>query len=293
MSAAITPPPAARFVRFSADEYHADPCPVPSLSASIASVLDSESPLHAWSRHPRLGGVQRPPTKAFDRGTLSHALLLGAGKDVEVIEADDFRTNAAKAARDEAREAGKVPVLIADYAEAKHTAAKLRERFTALGIVLDGESELTALWAERARNGRDVQCRGMMDHLLLSSLRILDLKSIRSAKPDMCRKHVEQYGYAIQRAAYVSAVEKIVPELAGRVDFVFVFYELEPPYAVTPMRLSGAFREIGARAWKRSVDRWEECLRTNTWPGYADEIISVEPSGWALTRDMEPDEEVA
>lgn len=289
MSAAVSNTFENRFVRISDDEYHADPCAFPSLSSSIANVLDQESALHAWARHPRLGGIKRRPTKSMDHGSLSHALLLGSGKEVEIIDAKDYRTNAAKERRDEAEKTGRIPVLVADYAEAKRTAMKLRERFNELGIVLDGESELTALWTETARNGHAVQCRGMLDHVKLPV--IYDLKSIRSAKPDVCRKHIESYGYAVQRAAYVSAVERIKPELAGRVDFIFVFYELEPPHAVTPMRLSGAFRELGTRAWKRSVNRWEWCLRNSAWPAYADGIISVEPSTWALTKDTEREEE--
>lgn len=288
MSAAVSnndPRFETRFVRLTAEEYFADPCEVPALSASIAHVLDSESPLHAWTRHPRLGGMKRAPTKSMDRGSLSHALLLGEGKDVAVIDAKDFKTKAAQTERDEAREAGLIPVLSADYESAKKTAIVLRDRFADLGIVLDGESELTALWTESAFNGSTVQCRGMIDHLKLP--RIYDIKSIRSANPAVCRRHIETYGYALQRAAYVSAVERIRHELAGRVDFVFVFYELEPPYAVTPLRLSGAFRQIGERGWKRAVDRWEACLRTDRWPGYADEIISLEPSPWTLSRDMD------
>lgn len=289
MSAAVSQKFENRFVQLTSDEYFADPCATPSLSSSIAHVLDTESPLHAWSRHPRLGGVKRAPTKSMDNGSLSHALLLGAGKEFEVIDAADYRTNAAKAARDAAREAGKLPVLADDLKVAEATAGELRKRFADLGIVLDGDRELTAIWTETASNGATVQCRGMMDHLKLP--RIYDIKSIRSANPTICRKHVESYGYATQHAAYVSAVERIKPELAGRIEFIFVFYELEPPFAVTPVRLSGVFRQLGDRAWKRSVDRWEACLRTNTWPAYADEIIDLEPSGWALSKDMERDEQ--
>lgn len=285
MAALASPKFESRLARFTAEEYFADPCVVPALSASIAHVIDTESPLHAWARHPRLGKYARPPTKALDNGSLSHALLLGEGKDVDVVDAKDWRTKAAQTTRDEAREAGRIPVLKDDYAEAKATADTLRQRFADLGIALDGESEPTALWVETARNGFEVQCRGMIDHLNLP--RVLDIKSIRSANPAMCRKHVESYGYAIQRAAYVSAIEKIRPDLAGRVDFIFVFYELTPPFAVTPVRLNGAFRELGERGWRRAVDRWEECLRTNRWPSYADEIIELEPSPWTLGRDMD------
>lgn len=274
-----------RFARFTGDEYFADPCKVPSLSSSIANVLDGVSPLHAWSQHPKFGGVSRAPTKALDNGSLSHALLLGAGKDIVVVDAPDFRTNAAKEKRDAARAVGKLPVLLVDYEAACVTAGILRGRFKDLGIVLDGESETAALWTETAANGAQVQCRGMMDHLKLPT--VYDLKSARSAHPEAIRRHVESYGYALQRAAYVSAIEHIRPELAGRVDFVFVFYELEPPFAVTPVRLSGAFRQLGERAWRRAVNRWEECLRTNAWPGYAEGVIEVEPTQWALMKDMD------
>lgn len=274
-----------RFAHLTSEAYFAEPCAVPALSASIANVLDTESPLHAWARHPKFGGTSRAPTKALDNGSLSHALLLGTGKDIEIIDAADYRTKAAQTARDEARDAGRLPVLIADYRDALATADKLRQRFADLGIVLDGESEIAALWTETASNGAKVQCRGMLDHMKLPV--VYDIKSIRSANPEMCRKHIENYGYAIQREAYVSAIERIRPELAGRVDFIFVFYETESPFAVTPIRLPGSFRELGRRGWRRSVDTWERCLRTNTWPSYADGIIEVEPSPWTLARDME------
>jgi len=35
---------------YTADVYHADPCPKPSLSASIAHILCSQSPAHARAR---------------------------------------------------------------------------------------------------------------------------------------------------------------------------------------------------------------------------------------------------
>jgi hypothetical protein len=35
-------------------DYHADPCPEPSLSAHIAALLCARSPRHAWAAHPKL-----------------------------------------------------------------------------------------------------------------------------------------------------------------------------------------------------------------------------------------------
>src|SRR5262245_50563917 len=58
-------------------EYLADPCPAPSLSASIAHILLSQSPRHAWEAHPRLNPHYEPEeAEAFDLGTAAHAYLL-------------------------------------------------------------------------------------------------------------------------------------------------------------------------------------------------------------------------
>lgn len=273
-------------------KYHADDLGVdrPTLSASIAHVLETCSPLHAHAKHPRLGGLVREPKDWHDHGSLSHRLLLGRGAEVEVVEAPDWRTKAAREARDAAREAGKIPVLEADYLAAEATSEELRARFADRGVELDGESEVVALWEEPSDQGGPVACRGMLDHLKAGGGKavIYDLKSCRSAHPDACRRSADSYGYAIQEAAYRSALELAMPHMTGRVDFVFVFYELEPPYAVTPVRLAGAFRELGERRWRRAVGTWARCLREGRWPGYADDgVVSLEPPPWALNRDLE------
>jgi hypothetical protein len=70
MSAAISQPVLeTRFARLTAEEYFAEPCAVPALSSSVANILETESPLHAWSTHPRLGGMKRAPTRSLDLGS--------------------------------------------------------------------------------------------------------------------------------------------------------------------------------------------------------------------------------
>ena len=100
----------------SAAEYHADPCPEPSLSSSIARLILSHSPLHAWTEHPRLNPNYKPEESTkFDRGSAAHALLLEGEDRMAVIPFKDYRKDAAQEARDNARLAGKFPVLEADY----------------------------------------------------------------------------------------------------------------------------------------------------------------------------------
>src|SRR5260221_9713412 len=51
----------------------------------------------------------------FDLGSAAHKMILGAGPKIEVVDADSWRTNAAKEAREYARMGGHIPLLRMDY----------------------------------------------------------------------------------------------------------------------------------------------------------------------------------
>lgn len=272
----------AEILRISEEEYHADPCPAPSLSASVAKVLVEKTPRHAWQMHPRLGGVSREPTATMERGTLIHKLVLGAGREFVEVAAKDWRTKAAQEQRDAARAGGLVPVLAADLDDAREAALRITENLAASGVVLSGESELSVTWQEPARDGA-VWCRTRMDHFISEvGATIFDLKTSRSAHPKACSRHVIDYGYTIQRAAYVRAIERRYPDTAGRVAFVFAFVETEPPYEVGVYELDGMLREHGERLWSEAVDAWSHCLATGEWPGYRRERVQLEAPGWLM-----------
>ena len=95
-----------------AERYHRDPSDRPALTAGTIKTLLAYSPWHAWHNHPRLNPEWAPTYEAkFDLGTAAHALLL-QGEDVaQWIDADDWRTKAARDERDQARKEGKVPLL--------------------------------------------------------------------------------------------------------------------------------------------------------------------------------------
>lgn len=272
----------------SATDYHNDPCSRPSLSSSTASVLLSQSPRHAWLGHPKLGGRRWTPTKDMDRGSLAHALLLGAGPRIVEIEADDFRTKDAKEARDEAWKRGEIPVLSAKLDEAKETTEKLRAGLKELGIELTGDSEATILFEQQSASG-PVKCRSRLDHVILEPRRgiIYDLKSISSAHPDKCARSTYEYDYHLQSHVYTRAVEEHRPDLIGRVDYVLLFCELDEPHCITPARPDGMFRRMAEVRWQRAVDLWGRCLSEERWPMYTDRIINLAPPPWALARELE------
>jgi len=285
MSAVPEPSARARILPVTPDEYFLDPCERPSLSQSIARTLITRSPAHAWTEHPRFGGIRRAPTKATDDGSIIHKLLLGKGVDVEIISGfNDFKKKAAQEARDAAKDAGKIPMLEHRFAAIETAADRLRTTIARHGIELDGESEIAFEWHEPGFEG-DVLCRALMDHVILSRGRIIDLKKIVSADARTCSRHAYDYGYDIQHAAYTSAIEKLKPELAGRIEFLFVFMELEEPYAVVPAAPDGMLRELGERRWRRAVELWEKCLNADRWPSYCSSVTSLEAPTWALYQE--------
>ena len=281
-----------------ADSYHADPCEVPSLSASIAHTIVSESPAHARERHPRLGRYQReepgeaPESRA--RGERIHALLLGEHDRLRVVDVDSWRTKEARALRDSFAAERLIPVTRREYAEVIAIANGVAAQLLDAGYNLSSpraSREVSLFWEDTTDAGEIVQCRGRADYLEddHESALIVDLKTTASAHPDQIAQSVYRYGYDIQRAAYVRALETIRPELAGRVDFVFLFVELARPYVVTPVRLDGAFRAMGEARWSSALATWARCTSTDNWPSYRGEAasVTVAPPQWALNKAME------
>lgn len=273
----------------SADEYHH----MPGLSSSIANVLINKSPAHAFHAHPMFGNHPRVATKDMDKGTMIHTLVLGRGKQIAPLQFDDWRTKAAREAREYECSIGNVPVLACDYDEAFTTASiitkNLREQE---GIELNGISEVAAFWNELTPRG-PVACRGQFDHAWIgdNSAVILDLKKCMDASKNAIERSAERYGYALQAAAYRRAVTMIRPDLAGRIKFKFAFVELEKPYAMNVVEPDGMFAELGEQRWFNAVNLWAECLYTGKWPAYSDKYISAPP--WALNKLISEMEDAA
>lgn len=257
------------------NEYLADPCHRPSLSSSIASLLLQRSPAHAFAAHPRLGGHRSDPTEAMLKGSLLDSLLCGG--DAEIIESpyDEYRTKEAREWRDAQSATGKLAVKRKDLEYAKKAADYIRENLLSLGVELTGQPQTSAIWES---NG--VLCRGRFDYWNPSEALLIDLKTCDSAAPGGLGNKFVSFGYAVQWAAYVQAIETLIPELQGRVRMIFACAETEAPYACTVATLGGTMRAFGQWQWKRAVETWGRCLESKQWPAYGE--TEVEAPAWAV-----------
>jgi hypothetical protein len=280
----------------SATAYHADPCPSPSLSSSIAQILLAQSPRHAWCAHPRLN-LHHDGTgsnRRLDIGSIAHALLLGKGKSIVVVNAADYKGGAAKKARDEARAVGMLPALAPDHERALTMVEVARGSIamcTEVGRVFFGANarmEHVAVWREG-----DSWARAMLDCTDIGT--VLDYKTVTNASPDYVRRHLYQMGYHIQRSWYLRGLDKIDSGGAGRRRFIFIFQEIDEPHAVTFAEVDGAGATMGDRACDQAVRLWQECIRQSRWPTYDPLIHRAEMPQWMessiLAREIEQDEQ--
>lgn len=251
-----------------------------ALSPTIAHILLTRSPYHAWQHH-RLGGNMRSQsTEATRRGNLIESLLIGGDKDIVVIDAPDFRTKAAQQARDAAEIAGKVPVLADKWAEYDKQAKALRARMDSELLAALARSERTTL--EWVSDG--VLCKGKTDLLSRQDFSILDLKTCEDASARAVAASVAKYGGDIQAAAYLEGAAVTNPGTDGRWTFRLV--HVEPDYGTVSVRnLSGMFMEVGRRKWAKAKRIWRTCLEHDAWPAYDNDIIECPP--WMLTDTME------
>lgn len=266
--------------RYTEAEYHADPCPTPSLTQSTAKTLLNKSPYHAFCEHPRFGNHKREASAEMNKGTLIHSMLLGTGKEIVAVDAANWMTKAAKEIRDEALLLGQLPMLKHEVEEAEEIVAAIRKQLDEFGIVLGSEREIAAVWEEESECG-PVLCRGMFD-ALEPRVRIDDLKTLKCAHPLKIQKQMCDLMYDLQWAAYTSAFNHLWPEMAGRGEFLFVFVETEYPFCVTPVRPNGEMQALGQSRWRRAVELWGRCLHTGQWPKYTDGVVEIAPTSWAM-----------
>lgn len=250
-----------------AAEYHASG----GFSSTLARALILRTPAHAKA----IADGHGRDSDAMDMGTAVHQLLLRDDR-VDVLDFDSFRTNDAKAARDESRAAGRIPMLTHKWEEAVQIAGRVREQIAALNLdpvpFTEGTAEHVIRWEEHG-----VECRAMLDWFRDDLSLIDDLKTTSDASPRGFRRKVWSLRYDIQAAFYRRAV---LAYYDTQPRFRWVAVETEYPYLVT---VHEPDRQALANADERvvhAVETWQHCLETDTWPGYDDLVNEVGPVPW-------------
>ncbi len=271
-------------------DYINDPCPEPSLSRGAVERLVMKTPAHAYHEHPRLGGYSGDHTAASDRGSAAHSILLGGDEQVVWVDANDWRTKKAKAERDEAHAAGRIPLLekkrgpIVSMVESARAALDdlvvcNLARAEVLGEALSGGvgvTEQTVCWLEG-----DTWCRCRPDWMLTPGMDlVVDYKTTEiQGGPEAFIRGMVDRGNDIGARWQTRGID--AARGAARRDFVFLVQEVFEPYLCYSVSLGSHMEEMADAKIKAGLALWRRCRGEKVWPGYNPAVHYAETPTYA------------
>lgn len=253
-----------------AEEYHADPCPTPSLSAGMINDL-LEAPAKCFQNSRRLNPDWQEDDKPekFTIGTVSHVMFLEPelfADKVVVLPFDDWRKKEAKEARETARKGGMVAIL------AKHMdqVAAARAAFLAHGFVREafsnGQSERSFFWRHPLCG---FWCRARPDFVADAGTHLNDYKTTTNANPEKFGRHAFSLGYHRRAAWYLEGAGIV---LGKRPDhYWFVNQETKAPYLTSVIELDWTSLQAAQDENDHAAAIFARCLERGEWYGYRDQ----------------------
>lgn len=273
------------FPRGTALDYHKEG-PGRVLTSSLAKILVSDTPWHAWTNSRLNPNYHEEEKEAFDLGTVAHALMLEGLSIATVLDFPDWKTKAAREARDSCRACGQIPILTKHWARVQAMVAAGKAQIAAHREASDvftdaGKPELTLAWVD----DHDVPCRARLDWLRNDLLRIADYKSVgNTANPETISRTLISAGWDVQASFYLRGLKKITDKNS---QFLFVAQETEPPYALSVIGIGPDILWLGEKKVQAAIDLWAKCLDSGHWPGYADRICYPILPAWEENRWVE------
>jgi hypothetical protein len=253
-------------------DYHADPCPEPSLSCTgIKRLLEHRFSDACAARMRYLMDHPQPYKHVWNFGKAAHRMLLGKGEEIVEIPFDTYNTKAARELRDAAKAAGHCPLKPDEYetVQAMAEAARVNPKINA--AFSNGRAELVVVWYDEDYG---IWCRAMMDYFNPAGL-IPDYKTCASANYYDFMRAIKRYGYDIQSAFYREGVRAV--GLHEDPGFFFLAQEKEPPYLCGYYQISEQYTVEAMDDIKTAKIIFKRCLTDGDWPSYnGGELVTIE-----------------
>jgi exodeoxyribonuclease VIII len=151
-------------------------------------------------------------------------------------------------------------------------------------LEMAGQCEVSAIWKDPVTG---LMCKCRFDKLTpkeaspFKRMVIVELKSTGKGQARMDRfgEQIKKWKYAPQAAYYMWAVKIITGEAPLH---VFLAVENVPPYAANWGTLDDADLNTGSLQFRKWLNRYAECVKSGTWPGYSETPTPVFTMGsWA------------
>lgn len=283
------------YAGISNEDYHAEICPAPALTGSLAATIIDKSPLHAWHQHPKLNPNHAPDgANNLDFGRAAHAMVLEGRDIVDVVDESvldskgkpvkSFQAKAAQEMQAESRKNDRAALFPSDY-DAIHRMRAAYEAFCSrvpqLRAALDDgiRVEHSAVWQEEG----GFWCRARPDVILPEGERFfINYKTTSgSAQPAAWAANNLYSGNDISDAFYTRGLRRLGLDVLGT---IFVVQEKTAPFACSAVAVSPEGQSEAMDKVEDAIRIWSRCLVTDEWPGYPTDVYHHDISWMASKR---------
>jgi hypothetical protein len=238
---------------------------------------------HKW----RFGAQQVNQTDSMRWGSLVDCLTLTPSafdRDFVVSQYDEYRTNEAKAWRDEQT---RTVVKRAERDEAYEAVDAIWNHSIAAGVLENSTRQVSVIAdAVEPVTGEPFRAKCRLDIVPDAqgeySDWLFDLKTCQSLHK--IEHTIADFGYHVQAALYLDLWNK--DAAAKRTRWGFIFQESESPYEVAVVELAQPDIHAGREWYQAALAKWCRCERDQNWPSpWEDEIKVVSRPAWARKGD--------
>ena len=246
----------------------------PAVGASMIKIMYKFGPEVYWRTVVDPAARVTPATPAMILGSLVHCAVLEPTElEARYEKCGPRNTKAGKEEATDIISRGLTPVSHSDWELMEGMVDAVRSHEAASSLFSEGQAEQSFWWDDEA-SGLCCKCR--CDWMNGST--IIDLKTTIAggASPKEFAKTVANFSYHIQAAHYRRGTK------ADR--FVFVAVEKAWPFTVGLYELEQEAIDLGNEQIDKALAQISEGFRSNEWPGYAEEITTLNLPRWAYSQ---------
>lgn len=171
---------------------------------------------------------------------------------------------------------------------AQLVAKAVRTSPAAAPFIVGGRREVTLTWEHEDLGapafeipGWSIPMKTRLDYLLPNA--IVDLKTARTAKPDLFAKQAWNLGYFVQAALHIDAVKAATGKV---LPYRWLVVETKAPHVVQVYEPSTKGLLRAREVYRDWLARLNVCRQTGEYPAYADGLMQLDPPAWATPEDV-------
>lgn len=258
-------------------DYQADPA---IGSSNLKNALKAPAVYRATAD----GLIPFTSSPAKDRGTIVHTLILEPETFHDTVAvAPEFKGKGSVAAKAEfaAENEGKIIVSLEVIDQCRSMVDSLLSLPEFAAILGESENELSG-WYDDPITG--LRCRYRPD--IRTDWCIADVKTCADASPDGFSRAIQNFGYHISAAHYLTG-DSVLMGTDHR-QFIFACVESSPPYLPALYVLNEEDLQLGEWQRKKAMSIIKQCTDSGEWPSYNSSIATgIGVPHWAKREFLE------